>query len=377
MNNETHLHIISFNIPYPANYGGVIDVFHKLRWLHRLGIHLHLHCFTYGRTEAKQLEVFCASVHYYPRQIGWLKQLSTTPYIVHTRKSDVLLSNLLNDNYPILFEGLHSCDLLSHPALRNRFKIYRESNIEHRYYFELAKSTTSYLHKLYFLVEALRLKWFQSNIAYTQLCLPVSYEDSRYLKQLFPMLSIETLTSFHELDEVEILTGQGAYVLYHGNLSVPENENAALYILKEIAPKIKYPIIIAGLQPSHYLQQQCSRYTQVELIANPDQEQMHQLISQAQINLLLSFQSTGLKLKLLHALYRGRHCLVNAHMLHGTTLEDACTVADTGNALVQAINDLFQQPFTTDAVERRGRILKSAYSNSANATQLIHLLAKK
>ena len=30
---ENHLHIISFDVPYPANYGGVIDVFYRVKAL--------------------------------------------------------------------------------------------------------------------------------------------------------------------------------------------------------------------------------------------------------------------------------------------------------------------------------------------------------
>ena len=52
---EPHLHIVSFDVPWPANYGGVIDVFYKVKALADLGIRLHLHCFEYGRGEAPEL----------------------------------------------------------------------------------------------------------------------------------------------------------------------------------------------------------------------------------------------------------------------------------------------------------------------------------
>jgi hypothetical protein len=52
---EKHLHIISFDVPYPANYGGVIDVFYKLKNLHKAGVKIILHCFEYGRGEQKEL----------------------------------------------------------------------------------------------------------------------------------------------------------------------------------------------------------------------------------------------------------------------------------------------------------------------------------
>ena len=134
---ELHLHIISFDIPYPANYGGVIDVFYKIRALYEAGVKIHLHCFKYHRQPAAELEKYCCQIHYYPRKTGLLSAISYKPYIVYSRRSKELLYNLCRDNYPILFEGLHSCYYLSHKKLQDRVKIYRESNIEHHYYFHL------------------------------------------------------------------------------------------------------------------------------------------------------------------------------------------------------------------------------------------------
>ena len=35
---DKYLNIVSFNIPYPANYGGVIDVYYKLEALRACGV---------------------------------------------------------------------------------------------------------------------------------------------------------------------------------------------------------------------------------------------------------------------------------------------------------------------------------------------------
>ena len=58
---EQHLHIVSFDVPWPANYGGVIDVFHRARTLTEMGVKVHLHCFEYGRGEQETLN-FCHEV---------------------------------------------------------------------------------------------------------------------------------------------------------------------------------------------------------------------------------------------------------------------------------------------------------------------------
>ena len=39
---DRSIHVVSFDIPYPADYGGVIDVYFKLKALAQLGIKIHL-----------------------------------------------------------------------------------------------------------------------------------------------------------------------------------------------------------------------------------------------------------------------------------------------------------------------------------------------
>ena len=52
------LHIISFDVPFPADYGGVIDVFFKIKALHKADVKIILHCFEYGRLPQVELRKF-------------------------------------------------------------------------------------------------------------------------------------------------------------------------------------------------------------------------------------------------------------------------------------------------------------------------------
>lgn len=238
---EKHLHIVSFSIPFPANYGGVIDVFYKLKALHTAGIKIHLHCYQYDRPEAPELGMYCESVNYYPRKTGFASQLSLIPYIVKSRQSDMLLNNLLADKFPILFEGLHSCYYLNHKLLQGRNLIYRESNIEHDYYYNLFKSEKNPGRKFFFLVESMRLKLFQSQLKFATGMLVVSQTDRDYLAGKFPGKKVVYLPSFHGNSEVGSISGKGEYVLYHGNLSVSENKVAAEFLINEVFNDVPIP----------------------------------------------------------------------------------------------------------------------------------------
>ena len=85
---QKQLHIISFDVPYPANYGGVIDIYYKIKALHSQGVKIHLHCFEYGRAEALHLEGLCEKVYYYKRTINKQLLLNPMPFVVITRSSE-------------------------------------------------------------------------------------------------------------------------------------------------------------------------------------------------------------------------------------------------------------------------------------------------
>ena len=53
---DPELNIVSFDVPYPPNYGGAIDIYFKLETLNDLGVKIYLHCFQYGRSDSKRLE---------------------------------------------------------------------------------------------------------------------------------------------------------------------------------------------------------------------------------------------------------------------------------------------------------------------------------
>lgn len=368
---ERHLHIISFAIPYPANYGGVIDVFYKLKALHAQGIRIHLHCFAYRNQPAPELHQYCASVDYYDRHTGFAAALTLKPYIVASRRSSKLLARLLLDNYPILFEGLHSCYYLKHPALRGRTLIYRESNIEHAYYYHLAVAEKNIFNSAYFLLASLKLRMFQPILKYASKMLVVSEEDCRYLARKFPDKEVIYLPSFHPHDAVSSLSGCGDYALYHGNLSVPENSKAAEYLVKNVFDSETYPLVIAGLNPPKRLQKLVGDKKHIRLVSNPENTEMETLVREAHVNIMVTFQTTGLKLKLLQTLYCGRFILVNPAMLAGTGLNELCTIAEDSAGLKTALGMLFGRTFEEGEIEKREKILEDRFSNQHNASQLI------
>lgn len=384
-----HLHVVSFQVPFPPVYGGVIDVYYKLRALKAEGCKITLHTYRYRCAEAAQLSCVADQIYYYERATGPASALSTLPYIVYSRRNPQLIKNLLLDNDPILFEGLHTCFFLNHPALSHRFKMVRTHNIEHDYYALLASAAPRGLKRLYYRIEAEKLRRYEPQLRHASALLAITTDDGNYFAKQYPGVRTEWVPCFYndqplcapdgseEAVDTNANTPTAPYVLFHGNLSVPENIKAAVFLLDEVLPRLspQTSVVLAGKAPAAVLQRKAAALPNVCLVADPDTPTMNRLIGQAHVNVLLTFQPTGIKLKLLHALAQSRgHCLVNTPMLTDPALAPLCTVADTAADLADAISRLMNILPSEDELLRRSTHLAAYYNNAVNARRILALL---
>ncbi len=367
---------MSFDVPYPADYGGVIDIFHKIRWLHKLGLTITLHCFQYGRAEAPALNSICKKVYYYKRSKYRNPFIGNIPYIVLTRNHEELLTNLCRDHSPILFEGLHTTFFLQHEKLKNRIKLVRNHNIEHDYYKNLELVESNYFKKYFFRNESDNLRKYEKIIKSATHVLAISPSDHQYLNRKYHNSVL--IPAFHANDDISILPGNGKFVLYHGNLVVGENHYAAMYLVKEVFSKLSIPCIIAGSHPHDELVRLCLKYPHVRLIDDWSHEQVMDAVRQAHVNVLPTFQGTGIKLKLLNSLFCGRFCVVNPTMVLHTGLEDACMIGNNAEEMIHYITQCWRQSFTEKHIEERRKFLShSLFDNRKNGMDILKILGEE
>ena len=301
-----------------------------------------------------------------------MKHLSLLPYIVSSRNSEVLLKNLTSDDYPILFDGLHTTYYLDHPALMNRKKIVRVSNIEHRYYKSLAGSEKNIFKKIYYLIESVKLKRYEKILKNAHNLLAISKNDQEYFKKKY--LKCELIFPFHPFDQVLSQPGSGDYVIYHGDLSVNENAKIADRLVQEVFSRVPFTCIIAGKKSPSYLIERIKPYKNIRIVQDPDQAEMARLIKDAHISLLPCFNSNGFKIKLLYSLFTGRHCIINSMMAESTDLGALCVVADSSEAIREKISYLFQLPFSEMMATERAKILQLHFNNNVNAERIAALI---
>ncbi len=368
---EKRLHIISFDVPLPADYGGAIDVFYRLKALHELGVKITLHCYEYGRGENDALEQYADRVIYYPRKKRLMDVLDKLPFIVKTRSSPTLMRNLLFDKHPILFEGLHTTFMLNDDRLKDRIRMVRTHNIEHQYYDSLAKVAKG-LKKKFYVSEAKKLKTFEPQLQFATHIFAIKEDDAFYFKQyckntfvLPACASIETGVTEDTLP----------YCLFHGNLSVPENEQGLLWLINTVfAPyNLINKLKVAGKLPSEAIVKHCELH-EIELISDPNEAHMRQLIQEARVHVFYSEQDTGVKLKVVNALRSPGAILANNKMLRGTDFEQLCDATNTPQEYVDRIQSYFISPVSQIHLELRNSFLQEHFNPVKNCRQISDLL---
>ena len=267
-------------------------------------------------------------------------------------------------------EGLHSSFYLNAAELEGRFIIVRTHNVEHDYYNGLAKVEGNIFKRYYFYNEATKLENYEKSLSKASLIAAISPADVSHFKGKFD--HVVHLPPFHPHEKLTIRPGKGKFVLYHGNLSVGENNEAALFLVNNVFSELKnISFVIAGNKPSKELKALVAKKRNITLHADMDMKTVQELIKEAHINILPTFQPTGIKLKLLTALFSGRHCLVNPEMVVNTELEPLCHIEPDAKGMVAKIRDLFHVPFTEEMAKEREELLKKYYSNKSNADRFI------
>ena len=368
---EKHLHIVSFDVPYPPDYGGVIPVFALLKSLNEAGILVHLHCFDYGRGPQPELDEYCFEVKYYSRKTGMKGFSFQLPYIVSSRINQELRNDLLKDEFPILFEGIHCSWLAFDTAFHSRKTAVRLHNVEFNYYRQLYRSSSNLFRKIYYYFESRALKRYEQRVARNLRIVTLSAEDKMTYQRRLGAKEITHLPMVIPYTDVKSEPGLGTFCLYHGNLEVAENEKAATWLTKKVFDDLEIPLIIAGKNPGNQLKKNVQGNSNVKLVENPGEQELQQLIASAQINILPSFNSTGIKLKLLNALFNGRHCVVNPAMACASQIVTLCHLADDEDEFKGLVRSLITEPFSDSELEMREQVLLKIYDNITNTQSLL------
>ncbi|HVK96490.1 MAG TPA: glycosyltransferase family 4 protein [Flavisolibacter sp.] len=367
------VHVVCLDAPSPPDYGGAIDMYYKVKSLAAIGVKVILHYYNYNENRnSNGLEGDCTEIDQYERK-NILQSFSTKlPYIIRSRINKQLIARLNADDHPIILEGLHCTGLIPYIKNNNRVVI-RMHNEEATYYRSLAAAEKNLLKKNYFLLESQLLHKYQLQLKKDVTIAALSYADLETFSSRYHLHKSHIIPCFIPWQSVEIKEGRGSYCLYHGNMSVAENEKAAMWLIENVFSKIEISFIIAGKYISKKIIDRISSYKNITAFTDPPINKINELVDNAHINVLPSMNTTGVKLKLLHSLLRGRFCVTNKQGIDGSGVQNGVILAEHPDEFIQIIKQLSEKEFTQEKMQERQPIL-AIYNNIQNAEKLSALL---
>ena len=365
------VHIVCLDAPSPPDYGGVFDLHYKIPALYRQGKKIILHYFDYRDAgNAEELEPFCEAIYTYKRS-SFLRSLSSgLPYIVHSRINMELIKRLNQDKFPVILEGIHCSGII--PFLdKSKKLVLRLHNDEAAYYQHLSHWEQNFLKKQYLQRESRLLENYQKQLPKHLAIAAVSSWDQANFRNTYGFGDVHFIPCFLPWQEVTTKEGHGSFCLYHGNLRVSENIEAVQWLIGKVFRDLQIPLVIAG-RGAAALSSPIKK-PHISFVDNPGDEQLNELIANAHIHVLPSFNRTGVKIKLLHALFQGRYCLTNKEGVLGSGLPELIPGPDE-SSWIAAIKGMMNTPFTNEQKKER-QLMVSLYNNEANARKLNSLLS--
>ncbi len=367
MPNST-LQIVSFDNPYPPNYGGVVEVFNKLKPLHNLGIKIHLHCFVNEiPVDYSELQEVTENVYFYKTTRNPKDFFSMLPFSVVSRTDGKLLDNLRKSDAPILFESLKTTYLVQKDLLPNHRKFLRLHNIEHYYFSGISQSEKNTFKKYLYKSEALKFVNYETVISKFEKVFALSIFEQNYTNQKFG--NSVYIPVFHGNKKVAKLTENGKFAFYHGDLRMSDNLKSVktlIDIFKRI-PDVKF--VIASSNGQKLVERMIGGITSIEFAPLQSHDQLLKLLADAHMNVMMSYQQSGTKLKLMASLYNSRHCIINDNISDDPKVTQLCHVANTEDEIREKIQQLKDQPYLD--FEKRRAVLESYLNDDNNAKLLV------
>ncbi len=364
------LHIISFDNPFPPDYGGVIDVFYKLQRLHALGFDIYLHCFYDERNIVSDaLKAITKAVYLYKKNRNPWFFFSSIPFGIESRFHKSLVQNIVAVEAPILFEGLQTTMLL-HKMSSNSKKYLRLHNLESNFYTGMYRSETNWIKKIMYYFEIGKYKQYEKQLHHFDHVFTLSVYENSIVSAWTDKVTYVPV--FHGNEKVKTLSAQGDYALYHGDLRLPDNKKAVSFLIELFQGIPDYTLLIASSNGKDFVESLIQKAENIQFVTITSEPHLDSLLENAHINVLLSFQKSGTKLKLINSLFKSRFCLINENMVDDENILQLCETASTADGFISKIKELATKPYTEN--ERRGALLSEVLNDKENAEKIASLI---
>lgn len=375
---------VGFELPLPANSGGRLYMWKRLKYLRSQKHNIYLFCFKEMNELIHQDEYdrYFAEAHFYNRRSNFLSLFANPfiPLVVNSKtnpniKMDIqqLIQKVKIDL--IIIDIPHLIRNCTH--VKNIPKILTMHNIEHLVYKRIChKSDNVFLKAIYF-VEYLKMvyfEWILYRSSEMQGYVFISPADRRYFATHYGEARSITIPPDVELDDAFRKMPAPNTIVFTGRIDYEPNVQGILWFAKKVLPLIikKVPnarFYIVGRSPTEKIK---TLHDGERIIVTGEVEDTTPYFQMASVVVVPLLSGGGIKVKLLEALAKKCVVVSTRSGIEGTPFQDGIhlLVRDREDEFAEACISVLQNPHRfSRMVTSVQHILAGEYSESLLSQQ--------
>lgn len=344
--------VVCSDFPYPADHGGRVDTWGRIKVLAELGWKLHL--LVCGKQMPSKEDM--DAVYGYVEDITLCDRRSKLTDLLHaipmqaSSRSELRNVELAEDYDYVLLEGDYVYPILQNPRIKHDTVILRVHNDEAVYFKALARSTKNVVHKMYYHMESSKFTTLQKKmVEKVDKYLFISSKEFESFRKQNPSAKSLFLPPPVTKATFEASHFQTKHVVFIGSLFMPNNREAIQWYLEHIHPRMlkepEYKFIVAGnsrKQSLSWLQ----AYDLTNVIVHDTPKSLDDIYKSGYLFVNPMQNGAGVKLKTIEAIQNGLPVISTSIGYEGTGLVDNehILIADRPEQFYEKIKLLFDNP---------------------------------
>lgn len=337
--------------PYPTLFGGAVDVWERIVGLVSLG-HIVDIVFTEKSKPAindlNWIQGIVNQVFFVQRNNSWKQLFSNQPLQVLSRAAFKNVSFDATYDFVIL-EGEFCAPIIDNPSLNYNKLIVRIHNDESYYFDQLKESVTSFKEKIYYSLEAPKIRTYSKRVLdQADRLWYISSDEFKRSKYSSKSIFLPVPINDEFIDFQSVHSNE---VLFVGSLFMPNNIFALDWFLTQIHPELisreNYKFVVVGAVKSDEekdrILKKYAKFQKVEFHFN--EKNLSVFYKKAKVFVNPMFHGSGVKIKSVMA-------LVNALPLVSTTVgaegigltDDMFWKANDKQTFLEALIEIFELP---------------------------------
>lgn len=375
---------IANEMPYPPHHGGRVDIWRRIKGMHKAGVRLQFVAWQGDRPEHQakpehlaELKKYVDEVHLltigsdWSARLGRLLRLPRYPSLVAAMAAPALTNGTLfgavqrYEPSAVWLESIYGGPLARKIVSTLKLPLYlRSHNIEHQYMRRQAELARNFKERIALQLNLFHLEALEKGLLkQARRFYDCSYDDllwwqsQGYDNGIFLPQTIVPEEDFSASAEPPFQPGKFD-IAFMGNLHSPNNVEGLLWFLQQVVPKVlqtrpEASILIAGSRPKDDIRAACARHRQITLLPNPANSTDIYLAGKVLVNPVLS--GSGVMVKSIEMLFFDGALVGTRQSIYGIPpAAKACfAVTDDAGQFADYILDFLNSKRSQDLAARR------------------------